>query len=284
MNLDSVKLEANDPLIYRRLAATHVDILSIGANVEKKCKEIVEEERQKTIRSTEEVIRREEESKRLEALSKAADEAQRQKELLLEEATKERLLAIVEANAVLTAELKQQEELNIKLVRGAEDKRLQQALKDASIEASKRQDEAVALARAEEQESARKEAERVAQITEDRRIEASLQAEEEQRKALENQEQQLSEKHVAEMKAKEQELQQTHANEMDKLKQDYDTLLSQLNSKLQEEQGINSRLTADLQQMTLEKEDWEKKYQNLKVEFSHFIDQFPGFRGEFILK
>ena len=217
-------------------------------------------------------------------MSKAADEAQRQKELLLEEATKERLLAIVEANAVLTAELKQQEELNIKLVRGAEDKRLQQALKDASIEASKRQDEAVALARAEEQESARKEAERVAQITEDRRIEASLQAEEEQRKALENQEQQLSEKHVAEMKAKEQELQQTHANEMDKLKQDYDTLLSQLNSKLQEEQGINSRLTADLQQMTLEKEDWEKKYQNLKVEFSHFIDQFPGFRGEFILK
>ena len=217
-------------------------------------------------------------------MSKAAGEAQRQKELLLEEATKERLLAIVEANAVLTAELKQQEELNIKLVRGAEDKRLQQALKDASIEASKRQDEAVALARAEEQESARKEAERVAQITEDRRIEASLQAEEEQRKALENQEQQLSEKHAAEMKAKEQELQQTHANETDKLKQDYDTLLSQLNSKLQEEQGINSRLTADLQQMTVEKEDWEKKYQNLKVEFSHFIDQFPGFRGEFILK
>jgi len=220
----------------------------------------------------------------LQALNKAADEAQRQKELLLEEATKERLLAIVEANAVLTAELKQQEELHIKLVREAEDKRLQQALKDASIEATKRQEEAVALARAEEQEIARKEAERVARITEERKIEASLQAEEEQRKALENQEQQLSEKYAAEMKAKEQEMQQTHADKTSKLRQEYDTLLSQMNSKLQKEQDINGHLTADLQQMTLEKEDWENKYQNLKVEFSHFIDQFPGFRGEFVLK
>jgi len=220
----------------------------------------------------------------LQALSEAADEAQRQKELLLEEATKERLLAIVEANAVLTAELKQQEELHIKLVQETEDKRLQQALKDASIEASKKQNEAVSLARAEEQEFARKEVERVAQITEDRRIEALLQAEEEQRKALENQEQQLSEKHAAEMKAKEQDLQQAHADETSQLRKEYDTVLGQLNSKLQKEQGINSHLTADLQKMTLEKEDWEKKYQNLKVEFSHFIDQFPGFRGEFILK
>ena len=40
----------------------------IGANVEKKYKDIVEEERQKTIRSTEEVIRREEEAKRLEVI------------------------------------------------------------------------------------------------------------------------------------------------------------------------------------------------------------------------
>ena len=217
-------------------------------------------------------------------MNKAADEAQRQKELLLEEATKERLLAIVEANAVLTAELKQQEEFHIKLVREAEDKRLLQALKDASIEATKRQHEAVALAQADEQELARKEAEKVARITEERRVEASLQAEEDQQKALENQEQQLSEKHAAEMKAKEQEMQQTHADETSKLRQEYDTLLSQLNSKLQKELDINHHLTADLQQMTLEKEDWEKKYQNLKVEFSHFIDQFPGFRGEFILK
>jgi len=63
----------------------------------------------------------------------------------------------------------------------------------------------------------RKEAERVARITEERRIEVSLQAEEEQRKALENREQQLSEKHAAEMKAKEQELQQTHADKTIKL-------------------------------------------------------------------
>ena len=28
MNLDSVKVEPKDPLIYRKLAATHVDILS----------------------------------------------------------------------------------------------------------------------------------------------------------------------------------------------------------------------------------------------------------------
>ena len=207
-----------------------------------------------------------------------------EKELLLEEARKERLIAIAEANATLTAELKQQEELNIKSVREAEEKRLQKALKDAANVASQRQTEAVATAREEEQEMARKKAERVAQITEERRVEASLQAEEEQRKALENQESLLNQKHAAAMEAKENELQETHRNETDKLKQHYDLLLSQMSAKLQEEQSSNHQLTTDLEEMTKQKEEWEEKYQTLKLEFSHFIDQFPGFRGEFILK
>lgn len=118
MNRNSVKSEATDPLIYKKLAATHIDILSkceiyifcvcfliyrpykwrdslvfpfyifrvvryllsvcqiywikrianigIGAEVEKKRNSVVERERQKAIRSTEEVVRREEETKRLE--------------------------------------------------------------------------------------------------------------------------------------------------------------------------------------------------------------------------
>ena len=207
-----------------------------------------------------------------------------EKELLLEEARKERLIAIAEANATLTTELKRQEELNIKSVREAEENHLQKALKDAANVASQRQTEAVASARKEEQEVARKAAERVAQITEERRVEALLHAEEEQKIALENQELLLNQKHAAAMEAKEKELQEIHRNEIDELKQHYDLLLNQTSAKLQEEQSTNSQLTTDLEETTKQKEEWEEKYQSLKVEFSHFIDQFPGFRGEFILK
>ena len=220
----------------------------------------------------------------MQALAKAADEAMREKEMLLEEARKERLLAITEANATLTTELKRKEELNIKSIREAEEKRLQTALKEAANVAAQRQNEAVFKARKEEQELARKEAERTAQITEERRLEAALQAEEEQREALENQELLLNQKHAAAMEAKQTELQEIHRNEINKLKQHYDLLLSQTSAKLQEVQGSNHQLTADLQEMTTQKEEWEKKCQSLKLEFSHFIDQFPGFRGEFILK
>lgn len=150
--------------------------------------------------------------------------------------------------------------------------------------ALQRQTEAVATARREEQELARKEAERVAQINEERRIETALQAEEDQRKALERQELLLNQKHAAAIEAKEMELQEIHRNEMDKLKQHYDLLLTQMSTKLQEEQNTNQQLTTDLEEMTKQKEEWEKKYHSLKQEFSHFIDQFPGFRGEFILK
>ena len=217
-------------------------------------------------------------------MTKAANEAAREKELLLEEARKERLIAIAEANATLTIELKRQEEINIKNVREAEEKRLQKALKDAANVASQRQTEAVARARKKEQESARKEAERIAQITEERRLEAALQAEEEQRKALENQESLLNQKHTAAMETKESELQEMHRNEIDRLKQHYDLLLSQTSEKLQNAQSSNHHLTADLQEMTKQKVEWEENYQSMKVEFSRFIDQFPGFRGEFILK
>ena len=220
----------------------------------------------------------------MQALAKAASEAMREKEVLLEEARKERLIAIAEANATLTTELKRKEELNIKSVREVEEKRLQKALKDAANVAAQRQNEAVAKARREEQELARKEAERIAQITEERRLEATLQAEEEQRKALENQKSLLNQKHAAAMEAKQTELQEMHSNEIHKLKQHYDLLLSQMSAKLQEEQGSNHQLTADLQEMTAQKEEWEEKYHSIKLEFSHFIDQFPGFRGEFVLK
>ena len=220
----------------------------------------------------------------VQALTKAADEATREKELLLDEARKERLIAIAEANTKLTAELKQQEELHVKSVREAEEKRLQKALKDAAYVATQRQNESVATARKEEKEIAKRAAERVAQITEERRVETALQAEEEQRQALRSQEFLLSQKHAAAMEAKQTELEEIHRNEIDKLKQHYDMLLSQMSDKLQDEQSSNHQLTVDLEDMTKQKEKWEEKYQSLKLEFSHFIDQFPGFRGEFILK
>ena len=86
------------------------------------------------------------------------------------------------------------------------------------------------------------------------------------------------------MEAKQTELQEMHQSEIDKIKQHYDLSLSKMSTKLHEEQSSNHQLTRDLQEMTKQKEEWEKKYHSLKVEFSHFIDQFPGFRGEFILK
>ena len=179
-----------------------------------------------------------------------------EEKLLLEEARKERLVAIAEANATaLTTELKQLEELNIKRVREAKEKRLQKALKDAANVPPQRQTKAVTTTRKEEKEIARKKGERVTQISEERRVEASLQAEEEQRKALENQESVLNQKHAAAMEAKKKELQEAYRNETDKLKKHYDLLLSRMSAKLQEEQSSNHQLTTDLEEMTKQKEE-----------------------------
>ena len=52
--------------IEQGLFIVSIFITGIGAEVEKKRNTVVEKERQKAIRSTEEVVRREEEAKRLE--------------------------------------------------------------------------------------------------------------------------------------------------------------------------------------------------------------------------
>ena len=60
---------------------------------------------------------------------------------------------------------------------------------------------------------------------------------------------------------------------------------TQYQAKLDELQsGYGNQLAkGELQAMADLKAEWEQKHADVKQEFSDFIDQFPGFRGEFLL-
>ena len=63
----------------------------------------------------------------------------------------------------------------------------------------------------------------------------------------------------------------------------YQAKLDELQSRYDDQLAKCQSLEGELQAMADLKAEWEQKHSNVKQEFSDFIDQFPGFRGEFLL-
>ena len=68
------------------------------------------------------------------------------------------------------------------------------------------------------------------------------------------------------------------------MSEEYESKLAALTQLSNEQAAEMEALRIDLEEMRESRDDWELKYRNLRIEFADFIEQFPGFRAEFILK
>lgn len=80
------------------------------------------------------------------------------------------------------------------------------------------------------------------------------------------------------------ELGQQFETQIDQVRSDYEAKLSYLQAIIDEQSAIRAKLELDLAAMKELQNETDRKYETLKIEFSNFIDQVPGFKGEFILK
>lgn len=256
----------------------------MGEKIRLKTLESAELNKQRAIRCTKEVVQREEAQKREEEIIRANERWKKEKQQLFRDAHQSQLRAIAKQTAILEKELekKHKEELATYQHEATEnlDNTVQRIRKEAEMMTLK----AVLDARLDEQAIAQKETEKVAKKVIEEKKDAKERAEREREKALAN--------HTIYMKAlskqaleeKEKELRETFSTQMERLNNDHKTEISALKQLLNEHTAEIEKLRADLHSVTESRNLWEVKYQNLKMEFSDFINQFPGFRSEFILK
>ena len=272
----------------RRVVSSHAltmpSLTGIGEALRQQYEELAEDKRQRTIRSVEEVVRRDEEAKTDKKLSLAKSDWLKERQQLFQEAHQNQLRAIARQNTILETKLRKEFAETLEKTAQEHREHLTREIASTWTQAEAVKREAVERAREEEREGARLEACQVAdRVAEEMRENAAM-AEEEKQRALSEQHEQLMVEQSRALEVQRQELEERFQDKLSSVCEEYEQKLAEVDAQLEEQQAVCRELENKLGAMTELKENWETKYSNLRAEFSDFIDHVPGFRGEFVLK
>lgn len=243
-----------------------------------------EAHRQRSIRSTEEVVRREESRKREGDLEAARKEWVREKQQLYVEAYQNQLKAIAKHSEALEKKLRDEFSETLKEVATESKRRLEEAVKRTWSEADAICDAKVQQARLEEVEKAAREAEKMSEVVaKEKRVARELSLQEKDQ-ALEMQQERLQRERDMAMEVQRSQLTDEFEIQLEKLRTEWETKYASLQEKYDSQVQATANVEEELGIMTKQRSEWEEKYTQIKVEFSDFIDKVPGFRAEFILK
>ena len=229
-------------------------------------------------------MRREESERREQALAASEEMWKQERQELFKKAHENQLRAIARQNSILEKRLRDEFANTLAHTREQHSEQLKKALEEAWEEAEKVKDKSVLEARREEQTLAREEAMAVAERVAMERKAAEILGEKQREQALLNQKLHMEEVQQRAMEKQQQELERQFEERLSEVSIQYEAKMNDLQHRLDEQLVKCQCLEEELQAMTDLKTEWEQKHANMKQEFSDFIDQFPGFRGEFLLK
>lgn len=259
------------------------DFAGVGEKLRQQHEHTVEEDKQKAIRCTEEVVRREESRRREHELDRARLDWKNERQKLFQEAHHSQLRAIAKQNALLEQKLRKEFADTMVEVQGQHREHTEQVIKQTWAEAEIVKKKAIEDTRMEERDLAREEARKVAkQVAEEKQKDAERAAKE-KAQALDDQRQYLGHVHSKALDEQRRELEAKFDVKLGEVSDTYEAKILELESRLEHQIAVAQTLEKDLEDMTGLKNEWKEKYEALKREFSNFIDQFPGFRGEFLL-
>ena len=214
----------------------------------------------------------------------AKENWKKERHQLFHEAHQNQLRAIARQSSLLEEKLRK--EFAGTLQQTAQDHRreLKQTIEKTWEEADLVKLEAVNKARLEEQASAREEAlEVAARAAKETKRDSEL-AEETRIESLVKQKEQMDIECAQALARQKEELELEFKDRVSNICDEYDSRLEELQEKHDEQLVLSRQLQADLKAMTDLKDEWQSKYTTVRAEFSDFIDQFPGFDSEFVLK
>ena len=256
----------------------------VGEGLRARQEAAAEESRQRAIRSTEEVVRREEAEKREKALREAAGRWDKERQQLFVEAHQSQLRAVAKHTGILEEKLRS--EFAAKMTRKAAENKtqLEYTVEQTWMEAGTVQDRAVLQARAEERERARQEAERVRGIVAQEKVAERERALLEKDRALESQRVKMEKEKQRALEEKERELTVELQSQLTALRAECDQRYAELQEKYECQVSATELVQQELERETALRAEWEGRHERLRKEFADFIDKVPGFRAEFVLQ
>ena len=258
--------------------------IEVGEAVRNKLEQDFQHDKTRALLATEEIVRREEQLICQSKLQNSQKEWLIEKDKILEERKKHEIQEVAKQTEILREKLTMEFEAAKIKMEVLNQENIKERLEKARISAEKDRKQAVSEAREEEKK-----------IAETLSIEMQMQFEEEKKQELQEQHektqnllheqaQRMNNQCKKEKNLLVQKLNKEHSENMCALKRDHE-------SELQASQQVyydlvleNKKIMEDLRETIDDRDYWKKKYEDLKLEFSDFVDQFPGFKGEFLIK
>ena len=230
------------------------------------------------------MVEREERQRREEELRKAREEWKNEKQQFFQEAHQNQLRAIALQTTILEKKLRGEFQECLAQTELENNRQLERTIQRTWEEAKVKEGETVGNARREERHLAEEEAERVANRVVQEKKDLWQMAEEEKIKALDEHTKVMEDLCQHALAEQQRELERHHDADSRAMCEEYESGLAKLTQQSCEQETEIQTLRNDLDKMTESRDSWELKYRHLREEFADFIDQFPGFRAEFILK
>ena len=229
-------------------------------------------------------MRREEQQICQERLQNAHDQWFKEKKRMEEEAEIRMNLEIDRKCMECEQSLRKEFDDTKRMLQEDSGRKLKEELVKAWKTAEEEKEKAIEKTREGEIRKAKAAAIKVNQQVEEQRRQDSLRAKEDTRIALREQEEELEIKSRAEMERLKTELMGQHELEVMKILEEHQMVQATAQQVYYDKVLENTKLRQELHDMINDRDHWKEKHDDLKQEFSNFIDQFPGFRGEFLLK
>lgn len=256
----------------------------IGENVKGKFDKIAEDDKQRAIRATEEVVRREEKQECNRLLEEARIKWLKERDILLRECEEKRQQSVMIEKESLKCRLREEFDDRVAQIQLSHETHLKDSVSRTWSKAEQVKDQIVDRVRAEENMIAEQIASELAEEVQREREDLLRQAAEEKRKALNRQREDLLTEHKTQLLLQEQDMHLVYKKKVAELCEQYEAELMASQQLLEEKKRQLEVMQKNLKLMTGEKDSWETKYNALKIEFSDFIAQFPGFDADFLLK
>lgn len=229
-------------------------------------------------------MRREEKQECARLLQEARSNWLEERESLLKECEEKRLQSVMMEKSTLECKLREEFDDRLAQIRLSHEEHLKESVSRTWSKAEQVKEEIIERVRAEEKLIAEQIANELAGEVQIEREELIAHLEEEKKKALSRQKEELEIEHKTQLLLHEQELQLVYEKKVAELCEQYETELMASQQLLEEKNRQLEATQKNLKLMTVEKENFEGKYNLTKAEFSDFIAQFPGFNADFLLK
>lgn len=244
----------------------------------------MEDQKRRAIIATEEMVRREEQTIHEAKLNEANKRYESEKEKLIEECKQHNEREITTQKEILKEQMEREFEGVKKEMIRVHSQQMDKKLYEAKLAAEQEKKAAIEKTREEEQKFSSELAAKMLVNFEEEKQQEKIKNEHEIEMLLKENTAKLQKQNNLEQTLLQHKLTKQYEDKIQAIKKEHEIEVTASQQVYYDLLMEHNSIKEELRKAIDEKDYWKKAHDDKKLEFSHFIDQFPGFKGDFLIK